>query len=78
MADVAPGHTVLGRVFVSPATSSKVYNAFDVKPRWSREFSGSGTGTIPGRSSVLKELDNATTTTVSAMVLAATAAFLAL
>jgi len=47
---------------VSPAGSTKIYNAFDVAPQWSREFSGSGVGSIPGKRTILAESDQAVLT----------------
>ena len=68
-ANIYPGATVKGKVFVSPSGSTTIYNVFDVTPQWSREFSGSGVGSIPGRSKELS-YDLGVTTTVTASILA--------
>jgi len=68
-ANIYPGASIVGKVFISPSGSSTIYNVFDVTPQWSREFSGSGVGSIPGRSKELS-YDQAVTTSVAASVLA--------
>ena len=75
VANIYPGTKVFGKVFISPSGSSTIYNVFDVRPQWSREFSGTGVGSIPGRSKELS-YDQAITTSVTASVLALLATML--
>ena len=73
IAEVAPGNSVKARIFVSPAKSISIYNSFDVEPSWSREFSGTGQGSIPGKKAQLKNLDAARISmTLSTTLLGAT------